>query len=446
MNRCLTLFAVILAFSVVLRAADACAKSSEAGRRDKFVDPSREISFLPPAEGWKVKAGFGEEVASLAGQGRGAMRIKWEKAPSPAHAPLTPEQAVMNEFPGSHMLSSHVLDLNDNSAAAARFESADGLDGIVILIHRDDGIVSVSCVDDARAFLSTFLACRDLASSITSEPASADPSTLAAAVNSVEERARFAWLDGRAGCPGIADEPRRMAQIAAAAGDAASARELSMLSTALKGKGSPRDSGQGSFGAVLKARAFASEGHRESAAEILRKLAASDDGFFAALDLARISLEDGNAEEAGRILLRAGSGRYGDASASRLLTALRIWQARLDGDAAAAKTAFESVRSDLCGTSGAIAAYELGRALSRQDPARAAGLFEQAIEADRSHAPAYLSLGRALLDSGASAAEVKTWLERLLSRAPDSPEIAGLRRRFTNMDGPRRDVSRVSGS
>ncbi|MBN1283552.1 MAG: tetratricopeptide repeat protein [Proteobacteria bacterium] len=77
--------------------------------------------------------------------------------------------------------------------------------------------------------------------------------------------------------------------------------------------------------------------------------------------------------------------------------------------------------------------HESGMAALRRDPARAAGLFEAAIASDPGLAAAYLNLGRALLARGDSAEMVAARLARLLDRAPDTPDIRGMRERLARI-------------
>ncbi|MFA4874182.1 MAG: hypothetical protein WC956_05020 [bacterium] len=425
--------ATLFAFAFVLIAP---AETHAAASREKniFVEPSRGISFKLPGNGWKASAGFGREIASISGPGQAMMRVVWSDPIKSRAAQDAPSSAVMEQYPGSILKGIEQVKTAGRSETLVSFKTRDGLDGALIAVAAKNGVVGVFCADDDRAFVSTFLSCRQLASSISFDARSMDLASLNEAVRSVAARAEFALLDGRSGCPGIADEPRRMARIAAGEGDASSAQKLSRLADALEGGKIPRYPGGDGPAEIIKARGLAREGRVESARQILTALARKDDGLYAALELARISLDEGDSDGARRIISRVNSGRYGGASSSHLLAALRIRLARLDGDSATAAKEFESMQREICGSSGALAAHELGLAISRQQPARAAALFEQAIEADRSYAPAYLSLGHSMLDSGAGVGEVRARLKRLLALVPDSAELRSLRARFMDME------------
>lgn len=145
------------------------------------------------------------------------------------------------------------------------------------------------------------------------------------------------------------------------------------------------------------------------------------DPFSSRLALARLHLEQGEPEKAERVL-PSGVG------ASRMTIALKMWAARLKGDIGAVRELAEEFGDEFCGESGALAAHELGRAIRDEEPERALSLFEKSIAADPSLVPAYVSLGRLLLDLGEGTEEVKGRLGALLSRTPATEEMRRLRR------------------
>lgn len=145
------------------------------------------------------------------------------------------------------------------------------------------------------------------------------------------------------------------------------------------------------------------------------------DPLFSRLALARLHLERGEPEKAEKVL-------PSDVGTSRLILALKMWAARLKGDIGVVRELAEEFGDEFCGESGALAAHELGRAIRDEEPERALSLFEKSIAADPSLVPAYVSLGRLLLDLGEGTEEVKGRLTTLLSRAPATEEMRRLRR------------------
>jgi hypothetical protein len=406
--------ALVLAASILMIGGEAL-PSVERART--FIEPARALAFELPASPWVAEPGFGDEIAVLVGRGRARIRVSWMR----------------------HSGRRDGVALGARASRAVPFEAAADR-GALIAVPAGDGSVEIACTDDPKAFVETFLVCRALASSVRAavfpedaaragsaasgdaalptpevlsalrrELAAAPSAGAAAKLSSL--RQRFADLDGRAGCAGV-----------------------SML---------PRSSGASA--SLDQAMRLEQEGRRESARGIYGALAKGDRGFFPLLFLARMALEEEEGGAATKWLARAASMESPGAERSLLLAALRIWKARVEGKTEEARVLYEDRFRMACGSVGAVASFELGLAEAAQDPARAAERFEAAIAADPAFVPAYLALGRALLDQGVGAAGAEAKMSSLLRHAPQVSGLAELRRRFERFR-PRGSVLRSGRS
>lgn len=383
--------------------------STNAGAKIKqkiFYEPSRNMSFKMPQGEWRMKIGFGNEIATFFGQNNAKIKIM-SVLPVKEKSKIDDiAKSIIEENPDSHMVSDiQESNLGGRIVKIVSFKNSNGMTGLLIAVPTPKEDIHIVCADAAASFVKTFLTCRELAESISFKKPLQPATNFAASVKHVIDRANFAWLDGRAGCAGVSDEPRRMAGLAAEEGNFESARILSEIASTLEdGKDVTN---------ILNLK-FNQE-------------------FFSELALARTALEEGSSEKAQQFIKRAASNSYEDISDSHLFIALNVWLKRIDDNLASAKYFFDLMGNEICGTSGAIAAHEFGLAMSRKDPGQAILLFEQAISADRSYAPAYISLCRALLDKGDPANVAFARIRGLLALAPDLPKIRDMIMRLDDM-------------
>lgn len=112
---------------------------------------------------------------------------------------------------------------------------------------------------------------------------------------------------------------------------------------------------------------------------------------------------------------------------------MKIWNARMDGDDILLKKLAEKYGDDFCGSSGAIAAYNIGLFYEKNNLQEAIKYFTKAIEADPSYVSAYLSLGRAYLNQGVNARVTKGRLNAIIARAPQTREIEELKKKLEGL-------------
>ncbi|MFH0800012.1 MAG: tetratricopeptide repeat protein [Pseudomonadota bacterium] len=430
------------------------------GAQGRFIDPVRGVAFEIPA-GWKIAEGFGDVVVELRDGSGGRARVKRMNEPVGAPSRDLIALTVAREFGGALLKSVDDISAVEGKALAASFDIAAARGGgagvaslgLVILVPSGGSIMEVSCSAPSGRFIEVFFECRGMAGGLrTAAPErhglkgradddftadadwlpspsviaairarlSKEPDSFAAQARLVAARSLYAFLDGRGSCPGVAEEPRRFANVAARAGAGDAERIFLSLASLLDGGGAMEVSGSSAMEEFARAMLLEREDADDEARKIYRRFAKRRDGFFALLALARMDLAEGDAAGAEKILSKAEGG-------SNLAAALRIRAARIGGDAAAAASVARGAGVPFCGTSGAIAAHELGLATREADPAGAARLFRDAIEADPSYAPAYASLGRLALESGGGKGAAIFALASLLARAPDTKEIRRLK-------------------
>jgi hypothetical protein len=241
----------------------------------------------------------------------------------------------------------------------------------------------------------------------------------------------FALLDGRSSCPGVHEEVKRMSENLRRRGCVHQAATLDALGKLLS---DPEDASMlrrfakgtsGNLKRLLEAIALEASGSVVSAGQVYARLANGSDGFFAALRLARLRMDEDDVDGAIEVLARTKGKRE-----SNLLAAPDLGLARAYSDRAAAAKIAASFDGEMCGESGALAAYEMGRIVAAEDPKAARRYFEMALDADSGLAPAYPALGRAMVSSGVSASRASELLLKWLTRAPPSREIVEMRGRL----------------
>ncbi len=282
--------------------------------------------------------------------------------------------------------------------------------------------LSILCRDADGSLAKSYLVCRELADKIRCADSRKmrlcprggvtlkeipTPSSLER-LSSAPDVARgiFAILDGRSGCPGEVD-----------------------LDSLAKRLGC-RIALEGDLRSIFEAMSLEREGRDASAEEIYDGLARKYNGFFARLALARLRSDRGEVEAA--IESMRGLGRDG-ALSSNMMTALDLRLARIYGDVEMARRLFLKMDGEICGLSGAIAAYEMGLLSARDDPDRAIEFFERAIAARPDYTAPYLSMAGALLDAGSTPAEASDRIVHLLEKAPSGPEIDAIAERFRKL-------------
>ncbi len=366
-------------------------------KRQMFFEPSRRMAFKIP-HGWNAKPGLGNRIADLTNDGHGRMHII-------ADSVTNIKRLIATLHSGANVEDAVKRAVGQKEALITFFDSdaGQGLKGAVIDIGDDGCDVYVVCADSHRDFAPTFLACRELVSNMRCD-VEPDPGRWDENFRRVMTRSAFAYLDGRAGCAGVSEEPMRMAAIAKELGKLSDADELESIALGL------------SIGAETN----------EALAPDIHKISKKTSEYFSGLLRAELALEHGDMDKAKEMIVKAES----QGQPSRLLLAIKIKTARLQNEIAHAEQAFKSFERDICGRSGAMAAYELGRAIETSDHIRARKLFERAIDADPTFIPAYISLGKALIKSGMPASLASVRIKALLSQAPAVARVKDFRRRF----------------
>lgn len=436
-------------------ALGAAAPRAAAAPRERFVDPVHKMAFAIPNGAWRVEPGFGRRIARMVHRKGGRIEVAWIDKVIGDDGDEYVKAIAASQFGASRIESIDWRTIDNMRSLVASFDILNAVvpeRGVLFIIPENGGTLEIVCRDDAGGFLKTYLSCRNLVAGIShveqmcgSAYASGhghdlpsprllrslmvdmqkEPASAQAAVELAFARAAFAYLDGRAGCDGIEDEFRQVSAVAKSCGDDAGARGLMNFAHLLANK---LDSNgiKGDLGFFLSAASHERAGRREVARKIYKDLSGGNGDFFSLLALARMDLEDDDPTSARRRLSKI----EGD---SLLAGALRIWLARLEGDIEGAKAVFEDAGDSLCGSAGALAAHQLGLALLGDESQAATGLFHQAIEADPSYTPAYISLAKAMLDRGDGPRAVFAQMHMLLKRAPQSPDISGLRERLDKL-------------
>ncbi|MFH1830348.1 MAG: hypothetical protein ABH871_06190 [Pseudomonadota bacterium] len=356
-----------------------------------FVEPSRSMGFEIPY-GWQAQAGFGNSIADLS-DGKGNQIRVISRAHSKGPNADNIKQLIAKLYSGARIRRQNAL------ITLFDVDARGGLRGALIRLGTDACDVNILCISAKSDFAETFLVARELAANMRCDLA-ADPSLWDGDLQQVIARATFASLDGRAGCSGVSEELTRMALIAKQLGKLSDAKQLESIAHDLS----------------LRA-------HMKGMQKNL--------SFFSLLMSASLALDEGDIDKAKKLMRRV---EPFNASRSQLFLSLKVKIARLENDVAYAEQAFEQIKGDVCGRSGAMAAYELGRAIGAADSGRAIKLFEDSIEADPTFVPAYVALGQMLVDSGMPATAVSARMNARLSKAPKVPEVQSFKMRFATVE------------
>jgi tetratricopeptide (TPR) repeat protein len=389
------------------------ALSGEAGaaphKAKLFVDASRSLTFEIP-RGWQAKEGIGEIVATLMDKDTGRISIF---APWRSDVP-TGEGVVRilaELYSGARMGDIRADQIGGKEARIMLFDfdGRERTSGVAIGLANNRCDVNIICADVPQKFASTFLACREIASHLRCD-LEFDRSQWDEAFRSAISRGIFALMDGRAGCRGYRDEPARMAAIAKDLGRHEDAALLALIADSLSSGPRAKDTAQ--LDGIFKA-------YKET------------HDLFSKIMRADSYLEEGNISKARKVIDDIESAMPMD---SHLLWALKVKIARIENDTASAEKAFDGLEGGICGRSGAMAAYELGRAEGTLKPDKSRGLFEKALAADPTFIPAYVFLGQALMMNGMTAKASYARLCAWLMRAPDVPEVRRLKAHIATVE------------
>lgn len=364
-------------------------------KRQMFIEPSLRMALSIPY-GWSANPGLGNRIVDLINDSQGKMHVI-----SSSIADV--KRLIAELYSGARIEDTIKQRLGNRDAFITFFDlfSEKNLKGAIIKINGGNCDVNILCTDVHKDFAPTFLACRELVSNMRCD-LEADPERWDKDLKRVMRRGVFAYLDGRGGCAGVSEEPRRMAMIA---------REIGKLSDADK----------------LESMALMLSMKAKTNKALLSDVPKSVSKFFSLLMRSQLALESGDVDKAKEMISKAESHNRLN---SRLLLAIKIKLACRQKDVASAEQFFEVLEKDICGRSGSMAAYELGSAVETFDQERALSLFERAIDADPAFVPPYISLGKALLRSGMPASSAFARMKALLSRAPAVPWVEDFKRRF----------------
>ena len=416
--------AIVMIATVAMQAIAGASPTSDG--RKTFVDPASGLSLRVP-RGWTHSPGFGETVAVLKDDSGSTVR-------------------VMSPFGGSKISDTEIRDYIRRTRPDASFrKGGKGRHAIftvggkvrrkgVAIRRPGDGCAFVAvCEGDESSFAQTFLGCRDVNLYEVPTPQGIGESKITEVAGAALMKGVYAFLDGRGSCPGVRDELARMSNIMKGKGCGDLADAFDELSRLISRPDDPsrlkrfaRRTG-GNLKQLLEAIALERGGHNIAAVSIYEKLAKGSDGFFAGLRLARLRMDGDDVDGALKALARI---KGGGAVGSNLMVALDLRLARIYGDRTSARGMFEGSGGEMCGESGALAAYEMGMMVGRGDPKWARRYFEVTIGADPGFVPAYPALGRALVEGGMSAGEASEILRRHLARAPTTRGIEEMRGRL----------------
>ncbi len=336
-------------------------------------------------------------------------------------------------------------------------------DGVVVHVRADDSDrantmgISLLCDGGVERRMEAYLACRDLRTRVRKHevrwerdgdanqvlplqapsPAGLADSrrrtvrTLSLALERAQQRALFALLDGRAGCPGVADEVRLAMVLADRHGLAPWRDRFAALADVLERRPAPDAFGllddrsappsaqaldrglalmDAELGRLVRARLLERAERPEAARRLYERAARARAGFFARVALMRMDQDAGRLDEARHRLdeLRQECARAGIASA--MVDALG------GGDL-----------PERCGAAGAMADLREGVALIGADPHQAVVLLRRAVSVDPAFLLAYRALGQALLEAGGEVDAVCRELRTLLQHAPKTDAVQRLR-------------------
>lgn len=326
--------------SIAVAAVIAGAFSATVTAAEKFTDPLRNLSFIAPAGKWQIAEGFGDNIATLGNSKDERISVKWIRGKNEA-----PSRETLMNLAGAHFKGAGIISVDDFSVSAEFIEHSGGkaFKGEMKILPADEGSFVVSCAAPAENYLDFHFTCGNFVAGIDTAKRDASLGEMAARAAA---RARFAILDGRSGCPEIAYEAEKVAQMAADADNKDAEKYFKGLAAAL---------------------------NKENKSELEHFIGNKGAGLFTKLAVARLKLEEGDADEALKYLKDADS-------VSQLAAALKIWAAGLKGDIRAQKAIAAEKEDNFCGESGALALYHLG--LSEADPKIAERKFLEAIEAD----------------------------------------------------------------
>lgn len=437
-------FAAVALISTLAVQAAMGTSFASSGRK-AFVDPARGLS-IPVPKGWTPSPGFGETIAVFKGDSDSSVRVM---------GPLGGGRISDSEIGGYIRMAHPDADFKKGGAGRHAIFTA-GRDakrkGVAIRGGSGGCAFVAVCEGDESNFAETFLGCRDVVrgaacdSGFSGEcrssavglgeiptPQRIGGSKKAGVARAALMKGVYALLDGRGSCRGVRDELASMSNIVRSRGCAEMAGAFDELSRLLSRPGDPSRLKRfahrtgGNLKEILEAIALEGDGHGIAAARIYERLAKGGDGFFAGLRLAKLRMDADDVDSALKALARIkGKGAVG----SNLMVALELRLARIYGDQASAESVFGSFDGEMCGESGALAAYEMGLMVGRGDPKGALKYFEVAIGADPGFVPSYPALGRALVEGGMSAGGATEILRKQLNRAPGTREIEEMRGRL----------------
>lgn len=336
---------------IALAAALVAAVYCEAARAaEKFTDPVRNISFSVPTGKWEIAEGFGENIAVLKNSRGEKIGVDWIRG---GDTPLT--AGVLTGLAGAHFRGAKIISAG-GSSISAEFAGPHGdrtYKGEIKVLPADEGNLVISCTAPEENYPDFHFTCENFAAG-TGQVKEYVP--FGEMAKRVSARASFAILDGRAGCPEIAYEAEKLGRVSRDLSDRETEKYFKELAAVLRGE------------------------KRHDPSKIL---GGGEAGFFRKLALARLCLEDADADCALKHLKNSGP-------RSKLSLALKIWAAGIRGDTKARREAEAEMDGEFCGESGAMALYHLGLSESNSDAA--AQRFLDAVEAAPSFRLPYIKL------------------------------------------------------